>query len=132
MAFVNLGQVVYPIGSIYMTTNSISPANIFGGSWSQISGNVCLMAGSSVGNVGSRKITINQMPKHRHEICTSRGGNKRALADWQTNAGEGNIWWIGCSDTNLNSPNRYQAWDNGGGEDYTPYSYSCYVWRRTS
>ena len=53
MAFVNLGQVVYPIGSIYMSTNSTSPANIFGGSWSQISGNVCLMAGNSVGNIGS-------------------------------------------------------------------------------
>lgn len=133
MAFVNLGQVVYPIGSIYMSTNSISPASIFGGSWSQISGNVCLMAGSSVGNVGSRKITINQMPAHRHEIRTLReGGNKLALVDWQTNAGPGNIWWLGCADTNLNSSNRYQAWDNGGGQDYTPYSYFCYVWRRTS
>lgn len=121
MAFVNLGQVVYPIGAIYISTNHTSPASIFGGSWSQISGNVCLMAGSYVGNVGSRKITINQMPAHRHEVRTLReGGNKLALVDWQTNAGPGNIWWLGAADTDLNSPNRYQAWDNGGGARLYP------------
>lgn len=124
MAFVNLGQVVYPIGSIYMSTNSISPASIFGGSWSQISGNVCLMAGSSVGNVGSRKITINQMPSHNHVL------GKNAQTFWY-----GKDWGNGPSNLSCSSSPQYQ-WEPEtnyvGGQDYIPYSYSCYVWRRTS
>lgn len=68
MAFINLGQVIYPIGAIYASTNSTSPANLFGGTWSQITGDACLMAGSGFGNVGSKKISVSQMPSHRHGI----------------------------------------------------------------
>ena len=30
MAFVNLGQVVWPVGAIYMSSSSVSPASLFG------------------------------------------------------------------------------------------------------
>lgn len=36
MAFVNLLSVVYPIGSIYFSTSSTSPATFVGGTWSRI------------------------------------------------------------------------------------------------
>lgn len=36
MAFINLGQIIYPVNSYYMTTNSESPAQSFGGTWSQL------------------------------------------------------------------------------------------------
>ncbi len=36
MAYVNLGQVMYPVGAIYQSWSSVSPASLFGGSWSQI------------------------------------------------------------------------------------------------
>lgn len=32
--FINLLEVVYPVGSYYLTTSSISPAASFGGTWS--------------------------------------------------------------------------------------------------
>ena len=31
--FVNLMDVIYPVGSIYITTNAISPADSIGGTW---------------------------------------------------------------------------------------------------
>ena len=34
--FVNLMDLVYPVGSIYQSTSSISPAEIFGGTWVQV------------------------------------------------------------------------------------------------
>lgn len=37
MAFVNLLEIVYPIGSLYFSTSSISPAEVIGGQWEQIS-----------------------------------------------------------------------------------------------
>lgn len=37
---------VYPVGSIYMSANSTSPATLFGGSWSPIEGKFLLAAGN--------------------------------------------------------------------------------------
>lgn len=70
MAYVNLGQVIYPIGAIFASTSSTSPSSMFGGTWSEIVGDSCLMACS--GNVGvyggSKNITIENMPQHNHTI----------------------------------------------------------------
>lgn len=38
MAYVNLGQVIYPVGSVYMSYTSTSPASLFGGNWTAITG----------------------------------------------------------------------------------------------
>ncbi len=45
---------IYPIGSIYMSVNSISPATIFGGTWEQIEDRFLLAAGTtySAGDTG--------------------------------------------------------------------------------
>ena len=70
MAYVNLGQVIYPVGAIFASTSSTSPSSMFGGTWSQIVGDSCLMACS--GNVGvyggSKNITIENMPQHNHAV----------------------------------------------------------------
>ena len=70
MAYVNLGQVIYPVGAIFASTSSTSPSSMFGGTWSEIVGDSCLMACS--GNVGvyggSKNITIENMPSHNHAI----------------------------------------------------------------
>lgn len=34
--FVNLLDIIYPIGSVYITFSSVSPATSIGGTWSQI------------------------------------------------------------------------------------------------
>lgn len=73
MAYVNLGQVIYPIGAIFASTSSTSPSSMFGGTWSQITGDACLMAGTTIGNVGSKKITIDQMPSHNHPLTNKLG-----------------------------------------------------------
>lgn len=37
MAFVNLLEIVYPVGSLYFSTSTVSPAEVIGGQWEQIS-----------------------------------------------------------------------------------------------
>lgn len=39
MAYINLGQVVWPVGAIYMSSSSTSPASLFGGTWKKIDDN---------------------------------------------------------------------------------------------
>lgn len=49
-----------------MSSNSTSPADIYGGTWSAISGGRYMRAAAAWGNGGSNTITINQMPSHTH------------------------------------------------------------------
>ena len=43
-------NMVYPVGSLYMSINNTNPANLFGGVWSQIKGRFLLGQGSNEGN----------------------------------------------------------------------------------
>lgn len=38
MAYVNILELVYPVGSIYISINGVSPAQSIGGTWEQITG----------------------------------------------------------------------------------------------
>lgn len=58
----------FPVGYVYMSSNSTSPADIYGGTWSAISGGRYMRAAGAWGNGGSNTITINQMPSHNHII----------------------------------------------------------------
>lgn len=42
-------KTIYPVGSIYVSVSSISPASLFGGSWEQIQDRFLLAAGSTYG-----------------------------------------------------------------------------------
>lgn len=77
MVSVNLALSAYPVGSIYMSVSSTSPADIFGGTWERIQGRFLLSAtdnGSSgasqaAGNTGgeaSHTLTKSEMPQHNH------------------------------------------------------------------
>lgn len=124
MAYVNLGQVIYPIGAIFASTSSTSPSSIFGGTWSQIVGDSCLMACS--GNVGvyggSKNITIENMPPHNHAI------------GWYSVDGTFQIDHpVDCTHRGLqNGWTSIHTMSEGGGQHYLPYSYRCYMWRRTA
>lgn len=51
MTFINILDVLYPIGSVYFSTNSTSPSSIIGGTWVQLK-NTFLYANTSSGLTG--------------------------------------------------------------------------------
>ena len=82
---VDLLEAIYPIGSIYMSVNNVSPSALFGGTWEQIQDTFLLAAGStftagdtggainhtpsgslSGGSVGNHTLTVAEMPSHSH------------------------------------------------------------------
>lgn len=88
-------NIFYPVGSIYTSTKSTSPATLFGGTWIQIKDTFLLTAGDiySAGSQGGsaththtsaahthttagHALTENEMPNHNHtELATFHQGN---------------------------------------------------------
>ena len=62
---------VYPVGAIYLSTVSTSPASLFGGTWEQIQDRFLLAAGETytagkTGGEATHTLTIAEMPSHNH------------------------------------------------------------------
>jgi hypothetical protein len=66
---------IYPIGSIYMSVESTSPASLFGGTWEQLKDKFLLGAGDSytlgsTGGEAEHTLTVDEMPSHGHTVPT--------------------------------------------------------------
>lgn len=70
-SWVDMGNLVYPVGSIFQSTSSTSPATMFGGTWERIKDKFLLSAGDSyaaaaTGGEAEHTLTVNEMPRHTH------------------------------------------------------------------
>lgn len=69
----SLLDYIYPVGSIYYSYSHVSPAEMFGGTWTRIE-NKFLWATTSGGTIGgtggeqTHTLTVSEMPKHRHSM----------------------------------------------------------------
>lgn len=66
-------DMVYPVGSVYVSVNSTSPATLFGGKWVQIKDKFLLSAGDTykagaTGGEDTHVLTVDEMPRHNHSI----------------------------------------------------------------
>ena len=67
----SLIDMVYPVGSIYMSVNAADPAALFGGTWEQIKDRFLLAAGDTytagaTGGEATHTLTVDEMPSHYH------------------------------------------------------------------
>lgn len=65
MAFVNLLQAIYPVGSVYISAVNISPSEIIGGAWEQITDKF-LYANNSPASIGGST-------NHSHSLSSNGG-----------------------------------------------------------
>ena len=76
-------DVVFPVGSVYISPASTNPAELFGiGTWERIgAGRTLIDAGGSfaagtIGGADSHTLTVNEMPAHSHSAqATEAGGH---------------------------------------------------------
>ena len=146
-----LFDLVYPVGSVYMSTNSTSPQILFGGSWTKIEGRFLWATGSTPGTTGGSRttdshiLTIDEMPTHYHMGKTySHNWNAgvtippgRAFAQSYRSGTAGN-WaysaenWIPGSEIN----DMVETGGSGGGQGHThtfmPPYFEVYMWYRTA
>lgn len=68
---------VYPVGAIYLSTVSTSPATLFGGTWSQIQNRFLVASGSSygAGTTGGSDAHTHTSAPHKHGAGFESGGD---------------------------------------------------------
>lgn len=75
----NLINLIYPVGSIYMSMNNVSPATFLGGTWEQIKDRFLLSAGSKeVGSTGGEEthtLSVAELPSHNHTASSNSTGS---------------------------------------------------------
>lgn len=119
---------VYPIGSIYMSVNSTSPATLFGGTWEQLKDRFLLGAGDTytngaTGGEATHTLTVNEIPSHDHKVCTNSGqGSSSTISVTSV---------YGGSD---NNPTAYATSTSGSGQAHNnmPPYLVVYMWKRTA
>ena len=130
-----LVDLVYPVGSIYMSLNDINPSTFLGGTWEQIPGRFLLAQGSATGfsagiKGGSEQASLTDvnLPKHTHiifsfaatkendtptELTLQSDGN---LVTYKATDSSGNRAWTFQSATSgatVNSTNEFRWWRTG-------------------
>ena len=121
---------IYPVGSIYMSVDSTSPATLFGGTWEQLKDRFLLGAGDTytAGNTGgeaTHTLTVNEIPSHTHTANTYTGGTV-TQPDYVDGVA---INWVSAYRTSIGTIN-----NTGGGlahNNMPPYLV-VYVWKRTA
>lgn len=121
---------IYPVGAIYMSVSSTSPASLFGGTWTQWgSGRVPIGINSSdsdfktVEKTGGEKehtLTVGEMPSHKHDFGQQFTG-------MPVSSGNYGYYMIAGTQTDVIK-------NTGGNQPHNnlqPYI-TCYMWKRVS
>lgn len=80
--YASIVDIVYPIGSIYMSVNAADPSTLFSGtSWEKLKGRFLLGSDStykpsSTGGEATHTLTYNEMPKHTHPMYSYNPGGE--------------------------------------------------------
>lgn len=115
----------YPVGSIYMSVNSTSPATLFGGTWSRLEDRFLLGAGSvydagATGGEAEHTLTVDEMPSHRHTILASTQGTAFGSS------------YINPSNGSGNSTDQTELAGGGQAHNNMPPYLAVYMWKRTA
>lgn len=128
----NIVNLIYPIGSIYMSVKNVNPSTYLGGTWvTWGTGKVPVGVDTSqtefatvekTGGEKTHRLTINEMPSHKHNLTIVGTGSTTASGvNWQS--------------TNNTGKYANDMIDGAGGDqphnNLQPYI-TCYMWKRTA
>lgn len=119
-----LWETIYPVGAVYISYASTSPAELFGGSWTAITGVFPYFnAGTATGGSNTHTLTIAQMPSHNHSGYVKITGSKLASGSTYSrlNDNGGNSQDLVINNTG-----------GGGSHNNMPAYQTFYAWRRTA
>lgn len=122
-------NLVYPIGSIYLSVNEVNPNTLFGfGEWEMIKDTFLLGAGDtyqagSTGGEATHKLTVSEIPSHSHGyyVVNSREGSEWLAGAQRVYSSWWDTEWVndGTSTTGGDQPHN----------NMPPYL-AVYIWKR--
>lgn len=150
-------DLIYPVGSIYLSVNSTSPATLFGGLWTQLKDRFLLGASStySVGSTGgaaTHKLSVDEMPRHAHDtpFFNNMANNDEMKSDFIGVFGKGvtanqalkdtgqsstmEMWWVNQTNTAEGNEWAYLTSAKGSTSEHNnmPPYLAVYMWKRIS
>ena len=144
----NLINLIYPVGSIYLSVNSTNPATLFGGTWERISDTFLIAAGTTyaagtTGGEATHTLIANELP---HLEGAAQSGYVWAESNTEvTSTGASGIFSMSGTNEEYTYPT---AWANNVGarrpgmlsisfgnnqshNNIPPYL-AVYIWKRTT
>lgn len=133
---------MYPVDSIYISTNSTSPASLYGGSWERYgAGRVLVSASDSdtdftAGKTGGEKT-------HKHGLIDNayariswdaNGGvalSRGVISSWKSNVRVHNVLMPLIADAGTRNQGIYLGGNTDDASSSMPYI-AVYIWRRTA
>lgn len=118
-------DLIYPIGSVYINVQNVSPEDFLGGVWEQIQGKFLLATQNgryTAGETGGEEthtLTIDEIPSHNHMVPGSTDETQYPAGHGLTYSDHTNVW-MGTMETGGTKPHN----------NMPPYLV-VYMWQRT-
>ena len=112
----------FPVGYVYLSSNSTSPASTYG-NWSSLNESRYLRLAGAWGTGGSNTISVDQMPSHTHSF------RARVASDF--NPG-GTVFQGSSTNADWYTSTAAKVTAVGGGAAFYPSYRNVYAWYRTS
>ena len=146
----SLLDILYPVGSIYTSMNSTSPATLFGGTWTQIKDRFlyCTTSSNRLGGSNNMRLTTSHLPSHNHSFSGSTSSNGNHSHSYAVGCAESttrtccqrhtmmNNGW--CNRTSGQAGNHSHTFSGttrttGSNASFSimPQYVTCYAWYRT-
>lgn len=146
--FGTIFELIYPIGSIFMSTNSVSPAVLFGGTWERIQDRFLLAAGSVYAEGSTGGSADASVIAHTHSVtgtAASNGAHTHSMKEiWSDGSGSKSAYTMSSSrkqttrstasagaHTHTVSGTAASTGVAATGKNMPPYL-TVYVWKRTA
>ena len=136
----NIFDLIYPVGSIYISVNSTNPEVLFGGTWEQIQGRFLLGMSSSypVGSTGGSKDAV--VVAHTHNPANEAGytgfitNSKKAfsIGDMGSQSGSGRYYPFATADFDISRNTATGSTGVSGTDKNMPPYLAVAMWKRTA
>lgn len=150
----SLVDIIYPVGSIYMSLNNTDPTYLFGGEWERLQGRVLVGAGTDTdinglqrtfvanetGGEYNHTLTIDEMPSHthiqeQHRHAQNKNTFMNDTQNYDTRSSGSSGYYMGANLATYYTDYETAINQNTGGSlshnNVQPYL-SVYMWKRIS
>lgn len=140
-----LWELIYPVGSLYLSAADTDPGVLFGGTWERIRDRFLLAAGTAygAGTTGGEAVhtlTENELPAHAHNPANEAGyygfitNSQKAftVGDMGVQSGSGRYYPYAPAAFDISRNTKTGSVGGGKAHNNMPPYLAVYVWQRTA